>query len=114
MALRYCVNTSLCPNSSAATRKLTASLVLFLISSNFIVFSFSAGVGLFFLSLERQREKTRRHWGKGQNGVGGRVAGREGERGECQTLLFHVWRETGAVETPRPSRGQAASTRKRA
>jgi len=41
------------------------------------------------------------------------VAGREGKRGECQTWLGLVWRETGAVRNARPSRGQAASTRKR-
>jgi len=42
------------------------------------------------------------------------VAGREGKRGECQTGLGLVWRETGAVRNACPSRGQAASTRKRA
>ena len=42
------------------------------------------------------------------------MAGREGKRGECQTRLGLVWRETGAVRNARPSRGQAASTRKRA
>ena len=42
------------------------------------------------------------------------MAGREGERGECQTRLVYVWRETGAVRNARPSRGQAASTRKEA
>jgi len=42
------------------------------------------------------------------------VAGREGKRGECQTRLGLVWRETGAVRNARPSRVQAASTRKRA
>jgi len=42
------------------------------------------------------------------------VAGREGKRGECQTRLGLVWRETGAVRNARPSRGRAASTRKRA
>jgi len=36
------------------------------------------------------------------------VAGREGKRGECQTGLVYVWRETGAVRNARPSRGQAA------
>ena len=41
------------------------------------------------------------------------MAGREGKRGECQTGLGLVWRETGAVRNARPSRGQAASTRKR-
>ncbi len=41
------------------------------------------------------------------------MAGREGKRGECQTLLILVWRETGAVRNARPSRGRAASTRKR-
>jgi hypothetical protein len=41
------------------------------------------------------------------------VAGREGKRGSCQTRLGLVWRETGAVRSARPSRGQAASTRKR-
>jgi hypothetical protein len=38
------------------------------------------------------------------------VAGREGERGECQTGLGVVWREIGAVRSARPSRSQAAST----
>ena len=38
------------------------------------------------------------------------MAGREGKRGECQTRLGLVWRETGAVRNARPSRGQAAST----
>ena len=37
----------------------------------------------------------------------GRGAGREGKRGECQTLLLYVWRETGAARNapsePRPS-----------
>ena len=42
------------------------------------------------------------------------MAGREGKRGECQMGLGLVWRETGAVRNARPSRGQAASTRKRA
>jgi len=42
------------------------------------------------------------------------VAGREGKRGECQTQLGFVWRETGAVRNARLSRGQAAPTRKRA
>jgi hypothetical protein len=37
------------------------------------------------------------------------VAGREGKRGECQTRLVYVWRETGAVRNARPSRGQAAT-----
>jgi hypothetical protein len=37
------------------------------------------------------------------------VAGREGKRGECQTGLGLVWRETGAVRNARPSRGQAAA-----
>jgi len=37
------------------------------------------------------------------------VAGREGKRGECQTRLGLVWRETGAVRNARPSRGQAAA-----
>jgi hypothetical protein len=41
------------------------------------------------------------------------VAGRERKRGECQTFLLYVWRETGAVRSARPSRGQAASTRRR-
>ena len=41
------------------------------------------------------------------------MAGREGKRGSCQTRLGSVWRETGAVRNARPSRGQAASTRKR-
>jgi len=41
------------------------------------------------------------------------VAGREGERGECQTGLGLVWRETGAIRNARASRGRAASTRKR-
>jgi len=40
------------------------------------------------------------------------VAGREGERGECETRLGSVWRETGAIRNARPSRGQAAPTRK--
>jgi hypothetical protein len=39
------------------------------------------------------------------------VAGREGKRGECQTRLGLVWRETGAVRNARPSRGQAATAR---
>ena len=42
------------------------------------------------------------------------MAGRERKRGECQTRLGLVWRETGAVRNARPSRGQAAATRKRA
>ena len=42
------------------------------------------------------------------------MAGREGKRGECQTGLVFVWRETGAVRNACPSRGQAASTRKKA
>jgi len=43
------------------------------------------------------------------------VAGREGKRGECSNRSwFLVWRETGAVRNARPSRGQAACTRKRA
>jgi hypothetical protein len=33
------------------------------------------------------------------------VIGREGKRGECQTGLGLVWRETGAVRNARPSRG---------
>jgi formylglycine-generating enzyme required for sulfatase activity len=33
---------------------------------------------------------------EGRNGARRRVAGREGKRGECQTLLGLVWRETGA------------------
>ncbi len=37
------------------------------------------------------------------------MAGREGKRGECQTRLGLVWRETGAVRNARPSRGQAAA-----
>jgi len=37
------------------------------------------------------------------------VAGREGKRGECQTGLVLVWRETGAVRNDRPSRGQAGA-----
>jgi hypothetical protein len=37
------------------------------------------------------------------------VAGREERRGECQTRLGLVWRETGAVRNARPSRGQAAA-----
>jgi len=37
------------------------------------------------------------------------VAGREGKRGECQTELGLVWRETGVVRNARPSRGQAAA-----
>jgi hypothetical protein len=41
-------------------------LVLFLISSNFIVFPFRAVSGLFFSSLERQREKTSRNGAKGR------------------------------------------------
>jgi hypothetical protein len=40
------------------------------------------------------------------------VAGRERKRGECQTPLGLVWRETGAVRNASRSRGQAASTRK--
>jgi hypothetical protein len=40
------------------------------------------------------------------------VAGRERKRGECQTRLGLVWRETGAVRNGRRSRGQAASTQK--
>ncbi len=42
------------------------------------------------------------------------MAGREGKRGECQTGLGLVWREIGAVRNARPSRGQAASARRRA
>jgi len=41
------------------------------------------------------------------------VAGRERERGECQTRLVYVWRETGAFRSARPSRGRAAPTRRR-
>jgi len=41
------------------------------------------------------------------------VAGREWKRGECQTGLGLVWRETVAVRNARPSRSQAASTRKK-
>jgi len=37
------------------------------------------------------------------------VAGCEEKRGECQTRLGFVWRETGAVRNARPSRGQAAA-----
>ena len=36
------------------------------------------------------------------------MAGREWKRGECQTGLGLVWRETGAVRNACPSRGQAA------
>jgi len=64
---------------------------------------------LFFLSPERQRGKTRRHGRRDRTEAGGRVAGREGKRGECQTGLVLVWRETGAVRNARPSRGQAAA-----
>jgi hypothetical protein len=32
------------------------------------------------------------------------VAGREGKRGECQTLLIRVWRESGTVRNARPKR----------
>jgi hypothetical protein len=42
------------------------------------------------------------------------VAGRERKRGSCQTRLGLVWRATDAVRNARPSRGQAASTRRRA
>ena len=40
-------------------------------SSNFIVFPFRAVSGLFFSSLERQREKTRRNGAKGRTEAGG-------------------------------------------
>jgi len=46
-------------------------LVLLLISSNFIVFPFRAVSGLFFSSLERQREKTSRNGAKGRTEAGG-------------------------------------------
>src|SRR5271165_28927 len=42
-----------------------------MISSNFIVFPFRAVSGLFFSSLERQREKTRRNGAKGRTEAGG-------------------------------------------
>ena len=42
-----------------------------LTSSNFIVFPFRAVSGLFFSSLERQREKTRRNGAKGRTEAGG-------------------------------------------
>src|ERR1039458_2556980 len=64
-----------------------------------LVFSFTRAAA-------RKNKATR---AKGQNGGRRRVAGREGKRGECQTRLGLVWRETGAVRNARPSRGQAAA-----
>jgi len=47
-------------------------------SSNFIVFPFRAVSGLFFSSLERQREKTRRNGAKGRTQAGGGWQGGSG------------------------------------
>src|SRR5271165_900510 len=44
---------------------------------------------------------------------GSERAGREQSRPATRPGLGLVWRETGAVRNARPSRGQAASTRKR-
>src|SRR5438045_6448103 len=47
-------------------------------SSNFIVFPFRAVSGLFFSSLERQREKTSRNGAKGRTEAGGGWQGASG------------------------------------
>jgi hypothetical protein len=66
-----------------------------LISSTFIVFSFRAVSGLFFLHFSASG-KNSRNGAKGTNGAGGGVAGRKGRRDECQTRFGFVWREIGA------------------
>src|SRR5581483_7312333 len=71
-------------------------------------------VGCFCLSLERQRDKNRyrRTRGKTQRSEGWQGVRESAVR--AKPLLVHVWRETGAVRNARPSRGQAASTRRSA
>jgi len=83
------MSTSLCPDSSASTRYSTASLVRVLSSSNFIVFPFCAVSGLFFSSLERQREKTRRNGAKGRTEAGGGWQGVSESAVSDKPLLFH-------------------------
>src|SRR6266567_4423030 len=82
-------------------------------SSNFIVFPFRAVSGLFFSSLERQREKTRRNGAKGRTEAGGGWQGASGgEVRDKHALSFGTHRRISPSD--RPSRGQAAPTRRRA
>jgi hypothetical protein len=74
IAFKYCVNTSLSPDSRAVTRKLNAWLVLLLISSNFIVFSLLPVSACFFFHLSGSEEK------QGDTGEGTKRSAKEGGR----------------------------------
>jgi hypothetical protein len=65
-------------------------------SSNFIVFSLPPVSALFFLSLERQREKTKPTLAKGQNEAEGGWQGAKAARCVPNGLGF-IWRDTGAL-----------------
>jgi hypothetical protein len=82
-------------------------LVLFLMSSNFIVFPFRAVSGLFFSSPERQREKTRRNGAKGRTEAGGGWQGvRESAVRDKPLLIYGLARNRRSPKRPsepRPS-----------
>ena len=71
-------------------------------SSNFIVFPFRAVSGLFFSSLERQREKTRRNGAKGRTEAGGGWQGVRESAVSCQTAL-DLWFGTKPAQSETPS-----------
>jgi len=68
---------------------------------------------LFLSSLERQREETRRNGERDRTEAEGGWQGVSESAVSAKRGLGLVWRETGAVRNGRPSRGQAASARKK-
>jgi len=68
-------------------------------SSNFIVFPFRAVSGLFFSSLERQREKTSRNGAKGRTEAGGGWQGASGGAVRAKHVLSF-----GAAPAHQPER----------
>src|SRR6185437_10570275 len=101
MAFKYCVKTSLSPDSRAATRKLNASLVLLLISSNFMIFPFCR-LRLFVSSLHARAEQT------GEDGEREKTTPAEGGRvrgaARCVPNAFTVLLLFGATPAHEPER----------
>src|SRR6185437_16904889 len=114
MAFKYCVKTSLSPDSRAATRKLNASLVLLLISSNFMIFPFCR-LRLFVSSLHAAAEQTGEddEREKTAPGEGGRARGAARCVPNAEVLDFSLAQHRRMSPSDRGSHGRRAYTRGR-
>jgi hypothetical protein len=89
-------------------------LVLFLISSNFIVFSLLPVSACFFFHLERQRGKTRRHWQRDETELEGGWQGVSESAASAKRSWFMFGAKPAQSETPVRAAAERRPTRKRA